>query len=52
MELEEKHKEKLSYKETVLKAPESFVACRKIDGLVAFALLYNGLEPLKPLVTK
>ena len=49
MELEEKHKEKWSWdKETVSKAQGLFAACR----LVAFAVLYNGLEPLKLLVTK
>ena len=35
-------------KETVSKAQGLFAACR----LVAFAVLYNGLEPLKLLVTK
>ena len=53
MELEEKHKEKWSWdKETVSKAQGLFAACRRFDRLVTFAVLYNGLEPLKPLVTK
>ena len=51
--LEEKHKEKWSWnKETVSKAQGLFSTCRRFDRLVAFAVLYNGLEPLKPLVTK
>ena len=53
MELEEKRKEKWSRdKETVSKAQGLFATCRRFDRLVAFAVLYNGLEPLKPLVTK
>lgn len=51
MNLEEKHKEKWSWdKETVSKAQGLFAACRRFDRLVAFAVLYNGLEPLKSLV--
>ena len=53
MELEEKHKEKWFWnKENVSKAPGFFAACRRFDRLVVFAVLYNGLEHLKPLVTK
>ena len=53
MELEEKHKEQWIWdKETVSKAPGLFAACRRFDHLVAFAVLYNGWEPLKSLVTK
>ena len=53
MELEEKHKEKWSWdKQTLSKAQGLFAACPKFDRLVAFAVLYNGLEPLKLLVTK
>ena len=53
MELEEKHKEKWSWdKETVSKAQSLFAACRRFDRLITFAVLYNGLEPLRPLVTK
>ena len=53
MELEEKHKEKWSWdKETVSKAQGLFAACRRFDRLFAFAVLHNGLETLKPLVTK
>ena len=53
MELEEKHKEKWSWdKETVSKAQGLFAACRRFDPLFAFAVLYNGLEALEPLVTK
>ena len=29
-----------------------FSSCRRFDRPVAFAVLFNGLEPLKPLVTK
>ena len=39
-------------KETVSKAQGLFVACRRFDRLTAFSVLFNGLEPLKPLVTK
>ena len=53
MELEEKHKEKWSWdKETISKGQGFFAACRRFDSLVAYAVLYNGLEPLNPLVTK
>ena len=53
MEIEEKHKEKCSWdKETVSKAQGIFATCRRFDRLVAFAVLYSGLELLKPLVTK
>ena len=38
--------------ETQSKAQGLFSSCRRFDRLVAFAILYNGLEPLKPLVTK
>ena len=39
-------------RETQGKAQGLFVACRRFDRLVAFAVLFNGLEPMKPLVTK
>ena len=53
MELKEKHKEKWSRdKETVSKVQGLFVACWRLDRLVAFAVLCNKLEPLKPLVKK
>ena len=53
MELEEKCKEKRSWdKETVSKAQGLFATCWRFGRLVAFAVLYNGLESLKPLVTK
>ena len=53
MELEEKQKEKWSQvKETVSKAQGLFATCQRFDRLVNFAVLYNELEPLKPLVTK
>ena len=55
MELAEKHKEKWSWdKETASKAQGLFAVCRRYrcDRLVAFTVLYNGLEPLKPLLTK
>ena len=29
-----------------------FSSCRRFDHFVAFVVLFNGLEPLKPLVTK
>ena len=51
MELEEKRKEKWSRdKETVSKAQGLFATCRRFDRLVAFAVLYNGLEPLNLLL--
>ena len=51
--LEGEIKEKWSWdKETVSKAQGLFAACRRFDRLVAFSVLFNGLEPLKPLVTK
>ena len=34
------------------KAQGLFSLCRRFDHLVAFAVLFNGSEPLKPLVTK
>ena len=53
MELEEKHKEKWSWdNEALSKAQVPFTVRRKFDRLVAFVVLYNGLEPLKLLVTK
>ena len=53
MDLKEKHKEKWSFdKETVSKAQGLSAACGRFGRLVAFAVLHNGLEPLKPLVTK
>ena len=53
MELEKKHKEKWSWdKETISKVQGLLAACRKFDRIVAFAVLCNILEPLKPLVTK
>ena len=53
MELEKKHKEKSSWdKETISKVQGLSAACQRFDRLVAFAVLYNVLEPLKPLVTK
>ena len=38
--------------ESQSKAQGLFSSCRRFDRLVAFAVLFNGLEPLKPLVTK
>ena len=38
--------------ESQSKAQGLFSSCRRFDCLVAFAVLFNGLEPLKPLVTK
>ena len=53
MELEEKPKEKWSWdKEALSKAQGPFAVRRRFDRLVAFVVLYNGLEPLKLLVTK
>ena len=53
MEAEEKYKDKWSWdKETVPKAQGLFSARWRFDRLVAFAVLYNGLGALKPLVTK
>ena len=53
MELEEKPKEKWSWdKEALSKAQGPFAVRRRFDRLVAFLVLYNGLEPLKLLVTK
>ena len=39
-------------KETVSKAQGLFLACCRFDCLTAFSVLFNGLERLKPLVTK
>ena len=38
--------------ESQSKAQGLFSSCARCDFLVYFALLFNGLEPLKPLVTK
>ena len=38
--------------ESQSKAQGLFSSCRRFDRLVTFAVLFNGLEPLKPLVTK
>ena len=38
--------------ESQSKAQGLFSSCRRFNSLVAFAVLFNGLEPLKPLVTK
>ena len=51
--LETEINEKWSWdRETQNKAQGLFAACRRFDRLVAFAVLFNELEPLKPLVTK
>ena len=34
------------------KDQDLFSTCRRFDRLVVFAILFNGLEPPKPLVTK
>ena len=53
MELKEKHKENWFWnEETVSKAQGLLAASWRIDLLDAFAVLYNWLEPLKPLVKK
>ena len=39
-------------RETQNKAQGLFAAYRRFARLVAFAVLFNGLEPLKPLATK
>ena len=38
--------------ESQSKAQGLFSSCRRFDRLVAFDVLFNGLEPLKPLVAK
>ena len=38
--------------ESQSKAQGLFFSCRRFDHLVAFAVLFNGLEPLKPLIAK
>ena len=48
MELEAKHNEKWSQDEETV----SKVQGQRFDRLFAFAVFYNGLEALKPLVTK
>ena len=51
--LETEINEKWSWdRETQNKAQSLCAACRRFDCLVALAVLFNGLEPLKPLVTK
>ena len=48
MELEAKYSENCSWDEETV----SKVQGQRFDRLVAFAVFYNGLEALKPLVTK
>ena len=51
--LETEINEKWSWdRETQNKVQGLLASCRRFDRLVAFAVLFNGLEPLKPLVTK
>ena len=38
--------------ESINKAQSLFTVCRKFDHIIAFAVLFRGLEPTKPLVTK
>ena len=37
---------------TKAKAQGLYTACTKFSHLISFSILFNGLEPLKPLVTK
>ena len=51
--LETEVHEKWSWdRETQNKAQGLFAECRRFHGLVAFAVLFNGLEPLNLLATK
>ena len=51
--LETEINEKWSWdRETQNKAQGLCTACRRFDCLVAFTVLFNGLEPLNPLETK
>ena len=38
--------------EFIDKAQALLAACRKCDHIIAFTVLFHGLEPTKPLVTK
>ena len=38
--------------ESINKAQGLFAVCRKFDHIIAFPVLFHGLEPTKPLVTK
>ena len=38
--------------ESINKAQRLFAVCCKFDHIVAFSVLFHGLEPTKPLVTK
>ena len=37
---------------SINKAQGLFAVCRKFDHIIAFSVLFHGLEPTKPLVTK
>ena len=51
--LEREIKETWSWdKEIVSIAQGLYAVCHKFDRLIAFSILFNGLQPLKPLVTK
>ena len=51
--LEEKYNKNLTWDaETKIKAQGLFAATKSFEHILAFCLVFNGLEPLKPLVTK
>ena len=53
MYLEEKFNEKWMWDpETRVKSQGLFVATRSFEDILAFSVVFNCLEPLKPLVTK
>ena len=51
--LEEKYNKNWTWdEETKIKAQGLFAATKSFEHILAFSLVFNGLEPLKPLVTK
>ena len=51
--LEEKYNENWTWdEETKIKAQGLFAATKSFEHILAFSLVFNGLEPLKPLVMK
>ena len=51
--LEEKYNKNWTWDaETKIKAQGLFAATKSFEHILAFSLVFNGLEPLKPLVTK
>ena len=51
--LEEKYNENWTWdEETKIKAQGLFAATKSFEYILAFSLVFNGLQPLKPLVMK